>query len=86
MAISTFYIQVDLGGNPTTPNMATSYLIHTPWGDTDACDVWEEAVNQAFHVGSKESGRQGMYFKQALTNNVTTTVSGTQSGNKIRNG
>jgi hypothetical protein len=72
MAISNFYMSVNLGGSPANPGQASSFQIVTPWGQTQACTTWEEAVNQAFFRNSRWSGRMGQYFANTTTNGIAT--------------
>lgn len=84
MAISNFYMSVNLAGSPTNPNQATSFQIVTPWGQTSTCSTWEEAVNEAFFRNSRWSGKMGNYFTAGTTNGISTgSVTAPTSANDI---
>lgn len=82
--MTSFFIQVNLQGNPTNPGQASAYQLVAPWGQTDYCWPWESAVQQLFLIGSKHSGRMGMYFQLGTTNGHTTTVAGNSNANSIK--
>lgn len=63
-----FTIYVAANGNPAVIGSASGFQFYTPWGSSDSATVWEEAHNQAFTIGSIDSGRQGMFFNLGLQN------------------
>jgi hypothetical protein len=90
--ISSFPILVNLGGSPNSPSQAKWYQLVTPWGQSQQCTTWNEAVNQAFFRNSHQTGRMGQYFlnniingavipilQQSGTTNATITVTGLTS-------
>lgn len=85
--MTAFYMTVNLLGNPTNPGQATGFQIVTPWGQTDYSLNWPTVTNQAFHIGSFHTGRQGMYFTSGITNGVATSSQLVPiSATPIRNG
>ena len=81
--VNSFYMQVNLGGSPTNPGQATTFQIVTPWGQTVATPVWEDAVNEAFFRYGRQTGRMGNYFNLNTNNGLSTTCSGSMSANDI---
>lgn len=85
--INQFCMTVNLLGSPNHPYQAQMFQIVAPWGQTDYAHIWEGAVEQVLHIGSKTSGRMGMYWQQGLTNGlVTASLTAPTSANPIRNG
>lgn len=87
MANLVAYIQLNFipaagAGTPTAPVQAGTYQAVAPWGQTQACTTWEEAVNQLFRH-SRYTGKQGNYWNTGTTNGLSTSISGTATANDI---
>jgi hypothetical protein len=82
MAI-TAYIQINFGGSPTNPAQAATFQLVTPWGQTQTCTTWEEAVTQAFQRHSRYTGKMGNYFLTGTTNGLSSSISGSATANDI---
>ena len=75
MAIpAAFWITVNMTGpaSGTVPGQATTFQIVTPWGQTQPCYTFTEALNVAFNFSSVESGKMGNYFNLGITNGLVT--------------
>jgi hypothetical protein len=71
MAFTNFSIGVILGGaTGSNPNQAQTWQIVTPWGQSNVCYSWEEAVNEVI-LRSRFSGVMGNYFNNSTTNGTS---------------
>ena len=84
MAI-TAYIQLNFQGTITYPGQATGFQLVAPWGASQYCESFEEAVCQIFEKAGNRyaGGRIGNYFLAGTTNGLSSTITGTATANDI---
>ena len=59
------------GPGGVLPYQANTFQGLSPWGQTDLCYDWEDVLNQLFQIGSKTSGRQGMFWTAGTYNQAS---------------
>lgn len=67
------YLTVLLSGPVLAPNQSATFQIVAPWGQSDVCENFLDALQDVFYkAGSVESGRMGAYFNSMASYSLVT--------------